>query len=290
MGLTGVIYAAIVIGWAVFLVPLALRRHDRAARNHSIEKFSSAMRVLSRRRPDDEPVAADRGETPDRVVTPTLAVEEPEPVAATPRPTRAAMRAAAARRRRVLSILLVVAGVVVALWAFGYAPAWATAIPVALIVAFLVVARRQVRLADERYWAEVAQTRPEPSNVVRRRGAARVDASHGVARDDDEPTVTLTREQIAQAAAAIDEEIVEAVAYATADGSSLWDPLPVTLPTYVDKPVAQRSYRTIDLDADNVWSSARSTPAEADAEPVERDGATAWGEAVADDEPKAANA
>ena len=40
---------------------------------------------------------------------------------------------------------------------------------------------------------------------------------------------------------------------------TLWDPVPVTLPTYVTKPAAgRRTVRTIDLDSTGVWSSGRS--------------------------------
>jgi hypothetical protein len=39
---------------------------------------------------------------------------------------------------------------------------------------------------------------------------------------------------------------------------SLWDPVPTTLPTYVSKPPARRSVRTIDLDSTGVWTSGRS--------------------------------
>ena len=40
---------------------------------------------------------------------------------------------------------------------------------------------------------------------------------------------------------------------------SLWDPMPVTLPTYVAKPAAApRSVRTIDLDSTGVWTSGRT--------------------------------
>ena len=35
----------------------------------------------------------------------------------------------------------------------------------------------------------------------------------------------------------------------------VWDPLPVTLPTYVTKPRAGRTVRTIDFDAPGVWTS-----------------------------------
>ena len=40
----------------------------------------------------------------------------------------------------------------------------------------------------------------------------------------------------------------------TVDGGSLWDPLPVTLPTYVIKPKARRTVRTIDLSEPGTWS------------------------------------
>ena len=43
---------------------------------------------------------------------------------------------------------------------------------------------------------------------------------------------------------------------AAAEG--LWDPLPVTLPTYVTKPRAHRSVRTIDLLEPGVVSSGRN--------------------------------
>ena len=40
---------------------------------------------------------------------------------------------------------------------------------------------------------------------------------------------------------------------------SLWDPVPVTLPTYVTKPAAaRRTVRTIDLDSTGVWTSGRT--------------------------------
>ena len=38
----------------------------------------------------------------------------------------------------------------------------------------------------------------------------------------------------------------------------MWDPVPVTLPTYVTKPAAQRTVRTIDLDSTGVWTSGHT--------------------------------
>jgi len=52
--------------------------------------------------------------------------------------------------------------------------------------------------------------------------------------------------------------LVDAVAVATDDGGSLWDPLPMTLPTYVTKPKARRTVRTIDLNEPDTWTSGRS--------------------------------
>ena len=40
---------------------------------------------------------------------------------------------------------------------------------------------------------------------------------------------------------------------------TLWDPVPVTLPTYVTKPAAtRRTVRTIDLDDTGVWTSGNT--------------------------------
>lgn len=275
-------FAIVVVAWAMFLVPMALRRHDQAARSRSIERFSTSMRVLSK-----------QAEVDDRVVRPTLRTDEVEPVEVDDlvRPTRAAMKAAAARRRRVVQVLLLITLVVGAVAAFGYLPWWSAAVPTVLLVGFLWLARRQVRQANDAYWDWVAGSRPEVSNVVRR-DAARVEASHGAAReggdgsadgDDSEPTVSLTAEQLAAAAASEDRMV--AVSVQTADGGSLWDPLPVTLPTYVDKPVAMRTIRTIELGEPGTWSSGHS---EDDSRTVAE---AASGEpAEADEAPRAANA
>jgi hypothetical protein len=69
-------------------------------------------------------------------------------------------------------------------------------------------------------------------------------------------------------AMADDEEAAEPVPVERADDADsdpaeprdpkLWDPVPVTLPTYVSKPPARRTVRTIDLDATGVWTSGRT--------------------------------
>jgi hypothetical protein len=68
----------------------------------------------------------------------------------------------------------------------------------------------------------------------------------------------------APAAAPVESPAAEATPLAPAGDEpvvrdpKLWDPVPTTLPTYVSKPPARRSVRTIDLDSTGVWTSGRS--------------------------------
>ncbi|UMG93724.1 hypothetical protein [Nocardioides sp. TF02-7] len=54
------------------------------------------------------------------------------------------------------------------------------------------------------------------------------------------------------------EEIPVVAAEEPVEQPGGWEPVPVTLPTYVAKAPAGRSVRTIDLDATGVWSSGRN--------------------------------
>jgi len=265
VGLTGVIYAAIVVAWAAYLVPLALRRHDQAARSRSIDRFSGAMRVLSRR---GESTAGRLVVTPpraiDRVISPGLSRRATAAVpvaAATPRPSRAALQAAATRRRRVLVVLACITAAVAAATGFAVLPWWTPAFPLALVAGFLCLVRHQVRLASDSYWVEAASASPTPSNVIRRT-RTQVEASRGAAKGpDDEDTVPMDVEALRNAVTALEPERRVAVPLPTADGGSLWDPLPITLPTYVDKPVAARTSRQIALGEPGTWSSGHSAEA-----------------------------
>jgi hypothetical protein len=137
-----------------------------------------------------------------------------------------------------------------------------------LVVAFLAACRRQVRGADEAYWADAKTGAPAPGRAVR------VEATYRERSDnpDDEPTVVLRRHEplpepagatVAQPEPLAAPEQVVAVAVPTVEGDSLWDPLPVTLPTYVTKPKAPRVVRTISLGEPGASSSVRETPAPA---------------------------
>ena len=79
---------------------------------------------------------------------------------------------------------------------------------------------------------------------------------------------------------------------AETDGKpGLWDPLPITVPTYVSKPLAPRTVRTIDLSAPDVTSSGRqSVPVTADAPEVVVEGVETTGLDEQDGGAKAASA
>ena len=284
--LSGVIFVVLALAWAVFLIPKALKHHDEVARTRSIDRFSSAMRVLARREPVTDPVDQRRSRlvvtpattrpTTSPVVGPADGVVEPgvevvevaEPARVGPptlspprrRAQRAAARAAARRRRRILAVLLLlVAGVLVAAY-LGYLTWWSAAVPAGLTVLYLALCRTQVRgetardLPDLLAPAEPQQERTEtpgqaqPLQVQEQIVAIEeppVD-EHGVSDLDEDDTVGISVADL------------QAALLPTADGGTLWDPLPVTLPTYVNKPRAQRTVRTIDLGEPGTWTSGRT--------------------------------
>jgi hypothetical protein len=261
VGLTGLIYAAIVIAWAAYLVPMALRRSRAQSRRNSVERFSSAMRVLSRK---NGHIEGRMVVTPPRHVSANVAAR---PVALDIAPLRrrhrAAGRLAAKRRRRVLFVLLLATIGVSVATAYAMAPTWTPAMPVTLMLAFLVVARVQVRKAERIFQRMLDRARPSSSDVLRR-AASRVEATSGAVVQDDSADDELAPDDQPTRLMHLDladQQVQEAVAIETTDGSNLWDPVTVTLPTYVSKPAAHRQVRTVNLSADDVTSSARNEKA-----------------------------
>jgi len=283
--LSGIIFVVLAVAWAVYLIPKALKHHDEVARTRSIDRFSNAMRVLARREPvnrrDTRLVVTPPRPAGPRVVVPstsaagsaatasaaaTAAVSASRPA---PR-ERAAARAAARRRRHILMFLLLADAAVVTVAALGFAPWWSVAIPAVLTVLYLFLCRTQVRRQSEAAWTAAASavsttaSSDEEASVAPRR-AIRVDAPYGTPRvssgPDEEDTVTLSASSLRAAAVAgslAEAEEAVAVTVTTVDGESLWDPLPVTLPTYVGKAKAARTVRTIDLSAPDTWTSGRT--------------------------------
>lgn len=248
--MSGVIFVGLAVVWAVYLIPKALKHHDEVARTRSVDRFSHAMRVLARREPVNH-------RDTRLVLTPARAADNPRVLPAVtksrpaPAPTqRAAARAAARRRRRILGFLLFADAVVAGLAGFVLLPWWAVAIPVSLTLLYLVLCRTQVRRENLSRWEQelevaadaepVAQPTVQPLVPSTRRNEQGFEEV-----DPNEDTISMPA-------------VLDAVAVPTEDGGSLWDPLPMTLPTYVDKPAARRTVRTIDLTEPGTWTSGRS--------------------------------
>ena len=88
-----------------------------------------------------------------------------------------------------------------------------------------------------------------------------------ISRGSDEKTVMISRKDaLAEGKDKAKKAKKAAKAKDAESKPGLWDPLPITVPTYVSKPLAPRTVRTIDLSAPDVTSSGRqSVPVTADA-------------------------
>jgi hypothetical protein len=230
--LSALIFVALAVAWAVYLIPKALKHHDDVMRSRSVDRFSHTMRVLARREPvnrRDARLVVTPGRSKSTPVVTTKGNTPVAPIVAHRESTRRATR----RRRRVLGLILLANIATVTAAALGYVQYWYAAIPASLLVAWLVACRLMVR--REQAGVPSAEMPGEPE-----------DDSHDAARLDAET-----------AAAAYDDDTDTGRIPAVTD-PSLWDPMPVTLPTYVGKATAPRSVRTIDLDSTGVWTSGRT--------------------------------
>ncbi|MFC5675776.1 hypothetical protein [Aeromicrobium endophyticum] len=283
---SGLIIAFVVVVWAAYVIPLVLRRYDEATKNASVETTGSLSRVINR---------ASRQQAPEATATEPVPAAQTSPAASTVQASRPAARAAdrpaarraAARRRRTLLSLLLLTAVVGGVAAFGVIATYWIAAPVALVVAWLVACRVQVR--GERGMAGAGRTRA----VLRRiklpkvdlsradrapRATAKIKAKSKTKRpqraaastsaaveedtiivsgqfEDIDPGRKHVMEQTELEVDALDDKIVIAVPSISTSGEALWDPLPVTLPTYVTKPRAGRTVRTIDFSQPHTWTS-----------------------------------
>ena len=237
MDLSPFIFVALAVAWAVYLVPQALKHHDEVVRSRSVDRFSHTMRVLARR----EPVSR----TSSRLVVTPGRTPKPLP----PAVRREAARRAARRRRRVL-IALTLGLVAVVVLAAASVLAWPyVAIPGTLMVAWLVACRLMVR----RERGVSGPLSRIPTVPVAAQAEAAVVDEEPEALSDDTAEVAVVEAPLAEPAAGPDPHVPDPAA------PGLWNPVPVTLPTYVSKPAAERrSVRTIDLDATGVWTSGRT--------------------------------
>jgi hypothetical protein len=251
---TGLIVAFVVAIWAAYFVPLVLRRYDEASTSSSLETLSPLSRVINR------PSTVEDVETPEPTPAvdeaPTPAVDEtPEPKrVSSPAVDRASARRAARRRRRTLLTLLFATAVVGGLIGFGVVPVWSVAVPVGLVLTWLVACRVQVR--GERGLSSRSAPKAKPGKASRR---AHVEDESTVIVSGQVEDVDPARRHIMESTPlevdALDEQLVIAAPSVATNGELVWDPLPVTLPTYVTKPRAGRTVRTIDFAQPGAWTS-----------------------------------
>ncbi len=234
MGSSGVVTLVIVAMWSAYLVPMWLRRHDLTNESRSVDRFSRAMRTLSRRTP-----------TPDRryVVRP-VAPTGPSSAMAT-------------RRRRVLALLLLVTLVAVTASLLGKVSWLASGAAAVLFAAYVAHLRAQTRVARE-----VARRRLQTERrvVARARRELTVPAQARARRAVMAPAERAP-EMVSAGGVRFEEDPLEAVLDLAVDDS--WHPVPVPLPTYVTAPKAvrpvkvARSSRVIDLTSPGAWSEGQ---------------------------------
>ena len=233
---SALIFVALAVAWAVYLIPKALEHHDEVVRSRSVDRFSHRMRVLARREPVNRRDAR-LVVTPGRAASaPTVETKPSRTTAAPVAPVSAAARRSAAnkaarRRRNVLALVLLANTAVVGL-AVAKVVAWPyVAIPAGLLVAWLVACRVMVKGERRRFAVPV-------------RPSVEVDVPEEDDATGETPAVPAVEVPAAEAPAAV---------------VGAWDMMPTTLPTYVTKPAAtRRTVQTIDLESTGVWSSGRN--------------------------------
>ena len=289
MDLSALIFVALAVAWAVYLIPKALKHHDEVVRSRSVEKFSHTMRVLARREPVDRrnarlvvspiraalrPPVETKAHAEPEVVAASVTTEVTREVTATvstgPAPSgqpssqpsralspvaeRASARRAAKRRRNVLALVLLANAVVVGL-AVAKVVGWPwVAAPVAVLVAWLVACRVSVRAERRQRALRSAIEIGVPPIVEEELDDA--DLTGEITVTPPQPRVPDSPAEAAAASPAADAPAVVTGEVQVVGG---WDMVPTTLPTYVSKPAAQRrTVSTIDLDSTGVWSSGHN--------------------------------
>jgi hypothetical protein len=213
----GFVYAGIIAIWAVVLLPSLLHRHEQVDDPRSMDRFSTAMRILARRTPSP----ARSGSVPSLGATPAV---------------RSRL---AARRRRLLLALTLSTVLLAGVAALGNLPWWSPLVGVVLLTLFLVHLRLQTRRA---------------ADVDRRRRSLTRSVQSRQRRRDREDWVRRARER--RAGSEVDSDLDAHSAPVAADPDA-WAPVPVPLPTYVTAPKAVRRTRVIDLTTPGAWTSGR---------------------------------
>jgi hypothetical protein len=233
MGSSGLIYAAIVAGWAAVLVPRWVRHNEEIDQAREAD-LARGVRVLG---PSAEIARGARTQARHELL-PDVAVElagQADESEDRPDYGRAARRRdepedrpdngrAARRRRRILIVLTFALAAVVVSAVIGTLPLWSVAIPALVLAGFMHLAHRAAA-------AEVNRSLPH---------RRRVETSD--ARSTAPSRAAVLEEPVAA-------ELVDPRA---------WEPVPVPLPTYLLKDkAADSATRTIDLSQPGAWTSGR---------------------------------
>lgn len=249
---SGLILLAIVGAWLAVLVPMALRRYD-ASNLGTVDRFHDAMRVLSRRGPEDPDAERGADEAAEQAHGRLRdAASSVRSGLADRRASRAEKRAAkrplsaAARRRRLLALLVLAS--IVTLVGTVLGPLWVLAFHLQadlLLVAFVLHLRRTAMARLERDYRSagrpaVRAARPAPRPAAPAAPALRAPA-HVAGIPDRMPPRPMPLDAPVPVPAARHEELPPARG---AQGEA-WSPVPVPAPTYLSAPTAPR--RVMDL-------------------------------------------
>ena len=216
MGTTGLIFGAIALFWLAYLIPwFVTSRRDAEVLDDvvALDRLSTSMTIIRR---GTDPLTDD----PD----PDLELTTPFTRSAAMREISRANRLAVTRRRR-LMVSLVAITVVLAVVPLltTRLPWWSFLVTLGMTVVSQGICRYSVvtlrRTLDERVRLVTAGWENETMCLD-----LPVEA-----RSSDEMSIELSAP--------------------VAMAGSLWDPIPVTTPTYVSKPLVPRTVRTIDLSA-----------------------------------------
>ncbi|MDO5735659.1 MAG: hypothetical protein Q4P15_04205 [Propionibacteriaceae bacterium] len=210
--LAGIVIFILVVAGLAFGLPWLSTHRDVPddIDGHPSKRFSTSMRIMHR-----EVVVQAESEDVVEVSTPLTRQAELTELRS--------HAAAAARRRGRIALLLAFAAVVLGgLSVAGVVPVWTFVVPAGFLAGFLIVARFSVRSMQASLDAR----------------GRRVRDGYG---DEDTSVIDLGRGEVPL-------EIAVDLS-APHHAGALWDPIPVTAPTYVSKPLVPRTVRTIDLSA-----------------------------------------
>ena len=229
---SGLILLLIVGAWLAVLVPMALRSHDSSTSLSSVDRFSDAMRVLSRREQQG------RGSARAFVQPPAPVVEKPTV------PLHV-------RRRRVLLTLVALSLLSLAGAVLGSLPALAAHVLLDVLAVTYIGHLRRAALQKEERSVRAAASRPSVPRTSERPVAARPPVRiAGVPDRMPARPAPLTAPLPVPAARYEDPQPVAAAGAA-------WDAPAFPVPTYVTAPVAPpRPRRVLDLTHPGKWSES----------------------------------